>query len=124
MRASLLGDGHGEAVAAAMNGLDQAPARALVADRAPRRGDRARQHRFRHRLAGPERVEELAFRDHSIAGAQQVEQHIEDLRLDLDEPSRTAQLEARIVELAVREGEDHPARVTPAVKPWVGQEPV
>ena len=99
-----------EAVAAPVHGLDHPRPLGAVAQRTPRGGDAARQHAVAHRGARPQRSQQLRLRNHALAVAEQVQEHVEGARLELRELAAAAQLVALLVELAVGEAPDHPGR--------------
>jgi len=71
-----------EAKAPARNGANQPLLLAAVTDRLARRVDAAGQGRFRYDAADPDRGDEIVLTDDVIAVAQQIDQQVEDLRLD------------------------------------------
>jgi len=73
-------------------GADRLLACAAVADRPPRRVDAAGQRRCGDDPAAPDGLQEVVLADHTIAVIDQIEQQIEDLRLDGDEHSAPRKL--------------------------------
>jgi hypothetical protein len=96
-----------EAVAAAVDRLDDRAAAAVVADRPPDRRDAAGQDRLRHRCAAPDGIEQLALGGDPLAVAHQVQQDVEGLVLELDRRAVSPELIQLLVELAAAKGVDH-----------------
>ena len=71
-----------EAQALARDGADQLLVLAAVADRLARGVDAAGQGRIRHDAAAPDRRDEIVLADDAVAVLHQVDQQVEDLRLD------------------------------------------
>ena len=85
-------DGSDEAHALAGDGADQPLLLAGVVERAAGRIDAAREGRFRHDAAVPDRVEQIVARHHALAIAHQIVDEVEYLGLDGDQRVRPAQL--------------------------------
>src|SRR5258708_37948812 len=81
-----------EAEALARDGADQLLVLAAVADRLARGVDAAGQRRIRDDPAAPDRSDEIVLADDAIAILHQVDQQVEDLRLDGDGRRAAAQL--------------------------------
>src|SRR5262252_3675346 len=79
---------------------------AAVAERAPRGADEGAQRRLRDDAALPHRIDQLVLADDAIAVANQVNQEIEHLRLDVNDRARVSQLMACNINLEIRETED------------------
>ena len=104
-------DGGDEAIAAAVDRLDDVLAGGVIVERLPRRGDASWEHRLAHELPGPEMLEQLVLGDDAVATLDEVAQDVEDLRLELHEPRTSPQLEEIRVELEVADAVDHRAAV-------------
>ena len=102
-RRGLVGGVADEAVAAPRHRADQPLLAAGVADRGAGGADPAGQRRQRDDAALPDGVEELVGADHPVLVADQVGEHLEDLRLDLDRAAGAPQLDALEVKDAVGE---------------------
>jgi hypothetical protein len=87
-----------------VNGADHALSGAIVADRLPRVLDAAVQRGRCHVPMAPNAVEELLFRYHSVATGEQMRQHVEDLRLDVQALPAASKLVQPRVELVLAEG--------------------
>src|SRR5213075_1914216 len=74
-----------EAQALAGQRLDQALTLASVADRLARRIDAGEEGGFRDDASLPDRRHEIVLADHAVAMAYQVNEQVEDLRLDGDQ---------------------------------------
>ena len=85
-------DGSDKPHALAGDGADQALLLAGVVQGAAGCIDAARERRFRHDAAVPDRVEQIVARHHALAIAHQKIDEIEHLRLDRDQRVRPAQL--------------------------------
>ena len=81
-----------EAQPLARDGADQLLFVAAVADRLSRGVDAAGQGRIRHDPAAPDRSDEIVLADDAVAILQQVDQQVEDLRLDGNGLRTAAQL--------------------------------
>src|SRR6185295_16365262 len=86
---------------------DDPLAHSVVADRPSRSLDAARQRGLTDEPVPPHLIEQLLLGDHAVAVAEQVDEDIEDLRLDRHRLAVAAKLEALNVELAAIEGEAH-----------------
>jgi hypothetical protein len=100
-----------ELVAAPVDGADHPLGAAAVADRLAGRLDPAGQRRVGHEAAAPDLVQQLGPGDDPVAVADQVGEDLEHLRLQVAGDAAAAQLVALVVELAVTEPVDHPARL-------------
>jgi hypothetical protein len=96
-----------EAEPAFVQGADQALILAGVADGAPRRADPRAERRLRDDTSLPDGVDQLVLAHHSSAVPDQVEQEVENLRLDGNDPIASAQLMPPEVDLAVAEAQGH-----------------
>jgi hypothetical protein len=77
----------------------------------PGRGDAAGQNRIAHRFAWPKRVEQLDLADDPLAMLDQVDEDVEDLGLDLDQPPSTVHRESGEIEDAILERVGHGPRI-------------
>ncbi len=100
------GDGPDESVAAAANGSDVALRLSVVTQCPARRFDPARQRRLTDKPAAPHRIEELFFGDDALVVADQVDHHVEHLRLDADDAVAATQFVASGVQHEVVESPD------------------
>jgi hypothetical protein len=100
-----------EPVAATVERADHPLLPTAVADRPAGGLQPARQRRLGHEPAAPDLVEQLVLGDHPVPVADEVAQHLEDLRLQVAGPAAPAQLVAEEIELAVSKPVDHPARL-------------
>src|SRR5262245_50978784 len=78
---------------------------AAVAERAPCRADAGAQRRLRDDAALPNHVDQLVLADDPIAVANQVNEQIEHLRLEVNDGAGAPQLVARDVDLEIGEAE-------------------
>ena len=100
-----------KANAAARHGADEPLRLAGIADRATRRGDPVGDRGIRHDAAVPDRPQQLVAVDQPFGVLHEIEQDIEDLRLDSDWPRSTEQLTARdIKNVAVERQSDAVSR--------------
>jgi hypothetical protein len=76
---------------------------AAVADGSARRVDAAGQRRFRDDPPAPDRLQEIVLADDAVAILHQIDQEVEDLRLDRDQPGAVAQLAPAYIECVVAE---------------------
>ena len=81
-----------EAMAFARDGSDQLLVLAGVAERLPRGVNPTAQGCIRNNTALPDRGDEIVFADNALTILDEVDQHIEDLRLDIDRLAAAAQL--------------------------------
>src|SRR5262249_61071761 len=72
---------------------------AAVAERASRRADTGTQRRLRDDAALPDRVEQLILADRSITIANEIDQQVEHLRLDVNDRVGAPQLLPRHIDL-------------------------
>jgi hypothetical protein len=84
-------------------GADQGLRLAAVADGAPRRGDPAVERRIGDDPAAPHRRQEIVLADDALAVLQQINENVEDLRLQGDVLAATPQLATGGVEHMVAE---------------------
>ena len=106
----LLGRRH-EPVSPAVHRANAALRLAVVAEGPSSRLDAARQRGLRHEAITPHLVEQLLLGHDPVAVTQQMHEHGEHLRLDLDRLAPPAQLNRVGVELAVLEHIPHQQRV-------------
>ena len=99
-------DRRDEAVAAAVDGLDDALLGAVVADGAAGRLDATRERRLADEAVAPDVVEQLVLADDAVAVLDEVGEDAEDLRLDRHGRAGVAQLEQTRVEVKCSEGVD------------------
>ena len=95
-----------EPVAAAVHGLDHPLGLAVVADGPTHLLDPAGDGRFGDEPAAPDGVHQLFLRHHPVPVRDQVDEHVEGLRLQRDLGALPAQLEQRGVQLEVVEAVD------------------
>jgi len=98
--------GH-EPVTPAMDRLDDPLISAGVANSAAGGLDPAGQRRLGDEPVTPDLVEELGLRHDSLAMAQQIGQHIENLRLHADDLAGASQLDALDTQLTITESNPH-----------------
>ena len=103
---TLLDHAGDEAVAPAVQGLDQALFAPGVAEYLAQRRDLSRQHRLANEGPGPERIQELLLRHHMIPIAHEVEQHVEGPRLEPDLLATPSQRAPGLVKLALSKAVD------------------
>src|SRR5262245_4137690 len=84
---------------------DEALVAAAIAERAPCRADAGVERRLRDDAALPDDVEQLVFADDPVAIANEVNEQIEHLRLDVDIRPGEPQLLPREVDLEIAEAE-------------------
>jgi len=101
-----VGIGH-EPVAAAVDGLDDPLISAGIAHGAARGLDPAGQRRLGNEPVTPDLVEEFGLRYHTLAMAQQIGQHVEDLGFHIDDLAGASQLDALDAQLAITELNPH-----------------
>src|SRR5262245_10990596 len=98
-----------------VQGANEALVAAAVAERAPCRADAGVERRLRDDAALPDDVEQLVFADDPVAIANEVNEQIEHLRLDVDVCPGEPQLLPREVDLKIAEAEaqsgPHHARI-------------
>ena len=101
-----LDDRRDELVSAPEHGADHALRGTIVADAAARRLESAGQRRLTHEPISPDVVEQLRFGDDPIPMADQIHEHVEDLRLHVLHDATPAKLEPSGIDRTVTELED------------------
>ena len=96
-----------ESIPATVDRLDYPLLRAIIANRLTRNRDAARQNRLGDRIAGPDVVENLRFRDQAIAVLDQEAKHVEYLRLDPDDSPCLPELVELCIQDTVAKGPFH-----------------
>jgi hypothetical protein len=81
-----------EAATAPVHGLHGITTRGIVAQGPARGGDVGGNDSLAHRLARPQPIHQLVPRHHAVAVANEHEQHVEDLGLELDSLPALTQL--------------------------------
>jgi hypothetical protein len=104
----------------ARHGPDQALRPAIVADRLAHCGDPAGQRRFRHDAAAPHRLKQIVLGDHAVTVLHQVDQEIEDLRLERCRRAAAPQFPAVGVEGMITKAELQ-TRIPPAESRVLGK---
>src|SRR5262249_21164619 len=94
-----------EAKSALVQSANEALVAAAVAERAPCRADAGVERRLRDDAALPDDVEQLVFADDPVAIANEVNEQVEHLRLDVDIRPGKPQLLPREVDLEIGEAE-------------------
>ena len=94
-----------EAKPALVQCADEALVVAAVSQRAPRRADAGAQRRVRNGAALPDRVDQFVLADDAIPIADEMNEQIENLRLDMNDRAGAAQLVARDINLEIGEAE-------------------
>ena len=100
-----------------MQGADQPLPPAVVAERAAGGVDAGGEGGVRDAAAAPDRLEQLVLAHHALAMADQVDQEVEHLRLDLDCRTGRPQLAAVRIEGEAVELPDHDRERTGKVGP-------
>src|SRR5207247_2274593 len=98
----LLADLADEADALARNRADEALLLAAVADRLARRVDSAGERRVRDDASAPHPRDEVVLADHAVAVLQEINQEVEDLRLQRHQRVGPPQLPAVYVKYLIR----------------------
>jgi hypothetical protein len=93
-----------------VHGAKEALRLAVVAERAARGLEPARQSRVRHGAAVPDFLDDLVLGDDALAVLDEQVQQREDLRLDLDDLAAASQLRGGRVQLEVAKSPDHARR--------------
>jgi hypothetical protein len=101
-----------EPVATAVYRADQPLGLPIVAHRLPGLLDPAGNRRLADEPAAPDVVHQLILGHHPVAVANQVRQHLEDLRFDPDPDTRAPQLDLRQIKLHILEGDNHSLTLT------------
>src|SRR5260221_6870743 len=99
-------NGRNEAIAPAIECLDGVRS----AEQLARGMNRSRHDRVAHRTPLPQHVEQLVLRDDTLLMPDQIEEHVEYLRLRLDDHAAMPNLPGRVVYLHVGEAVDHGRR--------------
>ena len=93
----------------AHNGAKTGLLLARIADRPARSGNPAGEGGLRHDAAAPNRLDQFVFADDTVTMLEQVNQDVEDLRLDVNRLAATTQLPTVWINFAVTKDEDHRA---------------
>src|SRR5207302_2802236 len=88
-----------------VEGADQSLAVPAVAKRAPSGADTGADRRLRHDPALPDRVDQLVLADDPVAIADEENEQVENLRLEVHDRTRAPQLPPRKVDLELVETE-------------------
>src|SRR5262249_11383624 len=92
-----------EAKPTLVHGANEALVVTAVAERAPRRADAGAERRLGDDAAVPDHIDQLVLAHDPIAVLDQMDEQIEDLRLEMHDRSGAAQLPARKVDLELSE---------------------
>ena len=95
-----------KADALARDRADEVLALAAVADRPAQRVDSAGQRRFRYDPSAPDRGDEIVLAHHAVAVRNEMDQEVEDLRLERDQLAVTLELPAIGVEVEISEKDE------------------
>jgi len=95
-----------ELVAASVDGTDESPGAAVIADRLPRRLDSAGQRRLGDEAIAPDRVQQLALGHDTVSLPNEHGEHVEHLRLDWLDLATAPKLVSVEIEFAAVEVED------------------